>query len=446
MIDTIEMKELAPAVLVLQADGGPDRSIKRVQVRLALVAAFKYLDLDHLLATRCAPNGSARDIVERAMSPINCGLLNVATKRKVMSQWAEDAVANCTSMADIRKVAERTKKLAEEASTRIAQLNESANLRSVRRLMQRKFCGVENGLAIVETIMAMLGARVDFWADSEDGQGGVSGLMEMGDGVTHAHSTVLPESVKSAKREAAVKWASRDFMSEWNESIAAPLGNISDRLGQLKVSDRPVVVTERVDGTIEKKLQNVLLEMDPNYKEDITKAEDMTKVLTVLDRWMKRHAVITPYSISIQKCNDRECCPPLRTPAELCSIAMQRQPTPREDPSRPGHFLERDNALVLHGEDSSSLTNLSDLPSANDKNKEVVERRREKAERDLKTSQRLKMRSWEPKKLKGYVWFVSTVASLGCTSRGKTTQNMRKLQRFCIKKWRKLTSVTRAAT
>ena len=74
------------------------------------------------------------------MSPINCGLLNVATKRKVMSQWVEDAVANCTSMADIHKVAERTKKLAEQASTRIAQLNESANLRSVRRLMQQKNC------------------------------------------------------------------------------------------------------------------------------------------------------------------------------------------------------------------------------------------------------------------------------------------------------------------
>ena len=70
MIYTMQMKELNNSVFVFQADGGPDRSIKRLQTKLSWVAVFKRIDFDHLLALRSAPNGSAHDRVERAMSPL----------------------------------------------------------------------------------------------------------------------------------------------------------------------------------------------------------------------------------------------------------------------------------------------------------------------------------------------------------------------------------------
>ena len=49
--------------------------------KIALVAIFKKLDLDHLLVIQCAPNGSTYDKIERAMSTLNGGLVNVAKKR-----------------------------------------------------------------------------------------------------------------------------------------------------------------------------------------------------------------------------------------------------------------------------------------------------------------------------------------------------------------------------
>jgi len=48
MINTFGIANKNPSVLVLQTDGGPDRSLKRVQVRLALVATFKYLNLNQM--------------------------------------------------------------------------------------------------------------------------------------------------------------------------------------------------------------------------------------------------------------------------------------------------------------------------------------------------------------------------------------------------------------
>ena len=90
LIDTMQMKELNPSVFVFQADGGPDRSIKRMQTKLSWVAVFKRMYFDHLLAFRSGPNGSAHDRVERAMSPLGFTLMNVVTKRKPMAEWAEN--------------------------------------------------------------------------------------------------------------------------------------------------------------------------------------------------------------------------------------------------------------------------------------------------------------------------------------------------------------------
>ena len=251
--------------------------------------------------------------------------------------------------------------------------------------------------------MGMLGERENVWGDDGDDQAAISGMMETVDGIRCSRSVDLPKSVASAKREEASKWASRDFREEWDKSMRVPIERIGERFRQLKVSGRPVVVTERVDGTIEQKLHAILLGMDSKYKEDLSRAEDLTKVLVVLDGWIKKHCVVTPYSFSIQKCSDRRCCPPFRTPAALCKLAMERQPTPREDQSRPGHFLEREDALRKYGNDPSSSVDLSDLPSMNTKKKELAERRKALTSRDIATSKRLELKSWDPKKVKGIV-------------------------------------------
>ena len=85
LIYILQRKHIDPPVLVFQSDGGVDCSIKQLQTKLALVELFKKMDLDHLLVLRCAPNGSAYDKIQRAMSPLNGVLVNVATKRAPVS-------------------------------------------------------------------------------------------------------------------------------------------------------------------------------------------------------------------------------------------------------------------------------------------------------------------------------------------------------------------------
>ena len=81
LIDVLERKELTPTVFVLQTDGGPDHSLKRLKTKLALMAFFIEMDLDHLVVLCSVPNGSVYDKIERAMSPLNLPLLHCALKR-----------------------------------------------------------------------------------------------------------------------------------------------------------------------------------------------------------------------------------------------------------------------------------------------------------------------------------------------------------------------------
>ena len=116
LIDTLRKKGLNPTVLILQTDGGPDHSMKRVMVQLALNATFRELDIDHLVILRCAPNGSARNKVERSMSVLNLALAHVSTRRGDMDPWAEKAVANASSMQAIRDVAKEKEKERNQAA------------------------------------------------------------------------------------------------------------------------------------------------------------------------------------------------------------------------------------------------------------------------------------------------------------------------------------------
>ena len=139
LIDITQMKELNPSVFVFQADGGTDRSIKRLQTKLLWVAVFKRMDFDHLLALWSAPNGSAHDRVERAMSPLGFALMNVATKRKPMAEWAEKYVKYCGSMSKVRAVRDKNVKVQEADISGIVELKKQDEQHAVSSILKDLF-------------------------------------------------------------------------------------------------------------------------------------------------------------------------------------------------------------------------------------------------------------------------------------------------------------------
>ena len=110
LIDVMKRAKLNPTVLMLQTDGGIDHSLKRLATKLALIALYIELDLDHLVVLCCAPNGLARNKVERSMFILNLGLAHVALKRARMAAFAENIVSSCSSMQDIRDAAQKVEK------------------------------------------------------------------------------------------------------------------------------------------------------------------------------------------------------------------------------------------------------------------------------------------------------------------------------------------------
>ena len=122
LVVTLRDKGLNPKVLVLQTDGGPDHSLKRMATKFALIATFSELDLDRLVALRGAPNGSASNKVERGMCILNLPLAHTALKRGEMPEYAEKAVKNCNSMAAIRTLVAKMEVDKKEAIETIAKL------------------------------------------------------------------------------------------------------------------------------------------------------------------------------------------------------------------------------------------------------------------------------------------------------------------------------------
>ena len=92
--------------------------------KLSLIGTFNELNLDHLAAIRGCAGGSAGSKIERAMGPCNMALVDVSTRRARMPQWAENALKNCSSMADVRKVAEDFIKIRKSAMERLEHLDE----------------------------------------------------------------------------------------------------------------------------------------------------------------------------------------------------------------------------------------------------------------------------------------------------------------------------------
>ena len=77
------VKELehVPPTLMKYTNGGADRGDTLESVKVASICLLTKLDLDFMIAARCAPGHSYLNPAERIMSILNLGLQNVAAKR-----------------------------------------------------------------------------------------------------------------------------------------------------------------------------------------------------------------------------------------------------------------------------------------------------------------------------------------------------------------------------
>ena len=162
---------------------------------------------------------------------------------------------------------------------------------------------------------------------------------------------------------------------------------------------KPVVVRHCILTAAITKLHDALTAIDPASSRPIHLAANPKKI-PKLEAWMKKHCVIHPYSMYIQWSNDQACCGTFHSPPEVGDLVMQRQPTPQKDSHRAGHFMCRDDVLELFANDSSALTNMSDLPSFNSDKQAMKGDKEAKKERDKKVDKETGLKSWDPKKVR----------------------------------------------
>lgn len=105
---SMALNRVHPPVVFLYTDGGSDHRLTLKSVQLALIALFIVNDLDLLVAARTCPGHSFANPAERVMATLNLGLQNAAFARVALPASSEAAIKSCTSMADIRKVAQKS--------------------------------------------------------------------------------------------------------------------------------------------------------------------------------------------------------------------------------------------------------------------------------------------------------------------------------------------------
>lgn len=86
--------------LFLMTDGGGEHRVNFHSVKVPLILLFKELDLDLLVAIRCAPGQSYISVVERIMSILNIGIQNVALERAVSP--SDSTIQKARNMAELR--------------------------------------------------------------------------------------------------------------------------------------------------------------------------------------------------------------------------------------------------------------------------------------------------------------------------------------------------------
>ena len=116
--------------------------------------------------------------------------------------------------------------------------------------------------------------------------------------------------------------------------------------------------------------------------------------------YLQSHGVITPYHVDLVKCNNHACCGELKTPLHVQELALQRQPTPVNDPNNKGHFYCRNDALKVFAGDTAAFTNLSDLPS---QNVEKPTTKAEKKARDTAMAKELGNKIWSANRVRCFI-------------------------------------------
>ena len=163
---------------------------------------------------------------------------------------------------------------------------------------------------------------------------------------------------------------------------------------------RPVEVSHKVTPQSVAKFHETLKQMDENYNSKIRSSSDCSKI-PVLNSFLESHCVLTPYSFSVRKCGDDDCnlCSPIRCPDLHKEVVFQRQPTPRLNPMRGGHFYSREEMLSSTTKSGKpGTTDLTDLPSSratlNNSDKK----------RDSDVSKKYDLKSWDHKKVRAAVY------------------------------------------
>ena len=124
-----------PPLMVMYSDAGPDRSLKRPSVQLAMTMFFLKSDLDMLVVARTAPRLSFYNPVERVMSAINFGLQNTALCMDNCPHVKKPLVQGCNTMTQIRQRA-MSKYEGRDYETYVKWYHEGLN--SARKICERQ--------------------------------------------------------------------------------------------------------------------------------------------------------------------------------------------------------------------------------------------------------------------------------------------------------------------
>ena len=99
------------------------------------------------------------------------------------------------------------------------------------------------------------------------------------------------------------------------------LNAISEKFSNLKTGNQDVIVRPQVTEEAREALHCRLKAIGPNYSLSLTKKEQLPYVPKLVAS-MNSHAVISPYSSNLQKCDNPVCCRPIRTPVQFHKLAM----------------------------------------------------------------------------------------------------------------------------
>ena len=104
LVREIKTVQDMPRILLKFSDGGTDQCNTLESVKCSLICIFKELDLDMLIAARCAPGQSWINPAERVMSILNIGLQNCAIEQVAGSDTFKKSLKSCSGK-DVRKAA-----------------------------------------------------------------------------------------------------------------------------------------------------------------------------------------------------------------------------------------------------------------------------------------------------------------------------------------------------